>query len=199
MKFSENISVIEDECFSGCIKLSGLSIPEGCIGIGRSAFEGCSAITAVRFPAEARIVDPRAFANCPAVSIVVFNEKIKQIADDVFAGDFGIKSVSVPKNLTRAACELFRHQDSLADDNGFLIINDVFVHYFGDGKEVTVPDRIRAIDDGAFAENTVIEKVTLPGTVERIGLASFGACASLKGINFPEGLISIGSFAFALI
>ena len=128
---------------------------------------------------------------------MVFNEKIKQIAGDVFAGDFGIKSVSVPENLTRAACELFRHQDSLADDNGFLIINDVFVHYFGEGKDVTVPDRIRVIDDGAFAENTVVEKITLPGTIERIGLASFGACASLKEINFPEGLRSIGSFAFA--
>ena len=70
--------------------------------------------------------------------------------------------------------------------------------------ELTIPETangytITGIGDYAFYWNSIfdlLERITLPETIEEIGEWGFGACSKLKEINMPAALKSIGNSAF---
>lgn len=55
---------------------------------------------------------------------------------------------------------------------------------------------INTITQSAFKDNTQIEKVILPTTIENIELFAFQNCSNLKEIEFNEGLTTIGDSSF---
>ena len=63
--------------------------------------------------------------------------------------------------------------------------------------EVTIPESVTAIGDGAFYGCTNLAKVTLPGTLKVIGEDAFRECKGLAEITIPEGVTAIGKRAFA--
>lgn len=61
-----------------------------------------------------------------------------------------------------------------------------------DGKKIT------KIDDGAFEDNALIQKVVLGSNIKVIGDKAFNGCSSIKSIDFNGAkLETIGSYAFA--
>ncbi len=63
--------------------------------------------------------------------------------------------------------------------------------------EMTVPDSVTEICDGAFENCRYLTRVTLPDGVTSIGRAAFSYCTSLTEIGLPNGVASIGESAFA--
>ena len=73
--------------------------------------------------------------------------------------------------------------------------------YKGNQKKVTIPSeykgkKIVGIKSNAF-ENSSIESITIPSTVENIGDYAFYKCDALQTVTLSEGLKVIGCFAFA--
>ena len=73
--------------------------------------------------------------------------------------------------------------------------------YLADASDVIVPAAINgvpvlSIGKNSFSYLTHVTKVTLPYTITNIANYSFVGCENLESINFPEGLISIGTYAF---
>ena len=75
--------------------------------------------------------------------------------------------------------------------------------YTGTDKDVVIPSHINdnpvtAIGDSAFGNGTAehIESVVLPETITRIDDYAFHACYSLREVNLPEGIVSLGINAF---
>lgn len=73
--------------------------------------------------------------------------------------------------------------------------------YIGENDEAVVPPSandvpIKSIGKNAFAYNENIKKVTLLEGITNIANYSFTKCLNLEEINFPNGLISIGTYAF---
>lgn len=64
--------------------------------------------------------------------------------------------------------------------------------YTIDGTEYTVT----AIGEEAFAENTLIERITIPGSVAEIGDYAFYLCENLSSVKLSDGLQAIGADAF---
>ncbi len=62
-------------------------------------------------------------------------------------------------------------------------------------KDITIPKRVRSIEDKAFAGTALID-VTLPRGVKRIGEWTFAACTKLKSITLPESLTHVENYAF---
>lgn len=55
---------------------------------------------------------------------------------------------------------------------------------------------VTAINDKAFLNQTGLESLVLPDTVEYIGNNAFAGCTSLKSISLPENLAEMGSGTF---
>ncbi len=89
------------------------------------------------------------------------------------------------------------------DDDGIVYVNHseidssgTLTSYFGNDKEVVVPDGVKAIGDRAFLYCEMLEHIELPSTLETIGEKAFSSCINLEKIKLPEGLKFIGESAF---
>lgn len=61
---------------------------------------------------------------------------------------------------------------------------------------VVIEEGITEIGDHAFSYFYALESVSLPDTLERIGVSAFAVCRSLNNVTLPEGLKSIDDYAF---
>lgn len=69
------------------------------------------------------------------------------------------------------------------------------IKYTGTDAHVSVPYGVRVIRD-AFYENTCIQSVDLPDTVEHLRRNAFNSCKNLTIVRIPNGLKTIGTTAF---
>ena len=74
--------------------------------------------------------------------------------------------------------------------------NHTFEEFRRTVKEIVVPDTVTKLFNHVFGELGVLEKLTLPSHIKEFPNFMCYGCSSLKGIDFPEGLISIGDSAF---
>lgn len=72
--------------------------------------------------------------------------------------------------------------------------------------EVTIPEtfavegktyRVTSVDEMAFANNTMLTKLTLPETITVFGQGSFTNCSSMTAVNIPAAIQDIPSACFA--
>lgn len=69
------------------------------------------------------------------------------------------------------------------------------IAYFGEANHFTVPDHVKHIGRNCFAYST-LENVTLPEGLESIGSFAFGNCLRLKAMSIPKSVKLIEEKAF---
>lgn len=107
--------------------------------------------------------------------------------------------VSRAASITAGALTYEREGDfyfSAVDENSIVINN-----YVGSDFDVMIPDEINgkvvaAIGERAFANNGIIQEVTIPDGVTYIAKEAFSGCSKLGSVDLPEGLEYIGEAAF---
>lgn len=77
----------------------------------------------------------------------------------------------------------------------FIIENSVLTKYLGREKEVTIPEGVTAIGQGAFRRKNVV-RVIMPDSVEEIGWDAFSDCKILEEVVFSKNLKRILPNAF---
>ncbi|MBQ8965770.1 leucine-rich repeat domain-containing protein [Ruminococcus sp.] len=78
----------------------------------------------------------------------------------------------------------------------FTILDGELITYSGNEKEVSVPDGVRVIQQGAFLGCSGIETITLPEGLEVISRKAFWGCEKLRQVIFPKSLRNIDLCAF---
>lgn len=68
--------------------------------------------------------------------------------------------------------------------NGFTIVDGIVKGYSGAKIVLDIPSGVVGIAEEAFKDNTSIETVNIPDTVESIGAYAFSGCKNLKNVNF---------------
>ncbi len=71
----------------------------------------------------------------------------------------------------------------------------------GNAKIVNIPsllsgNTVTAIGEGAFQNNTTVQKVVIPESVTSIGRSAFAGCGALTTCNIPNGVIEIPTSCF---
>lgn len=103
---------------------------------------------------------------------------------------------AVPASAADAAFISGNYAYTIHDNNQIEILA-----YGGTASSVNIPGtldglKVTRIGSEAFAENTHIESVSIPGSVKSIGNYAFYRCSNVKSISIPSGVTSIGQGAF---
>ncbi|MCR5589944.1 MAG: leucine-rich repeat protein, partial [Lachnospiraceae bacterium] len=173
------VKAIGNRAFYKNGNLNSVSLPSGVTDIGEFAFAR-SALSDIKLPEGMKRIDYAAFYNCPNLTDPNIPSSVSYIALGAFDGT--------------PYLEQWKRADTPDD---FLIVGDgVLLSYKGRDKEVTVPEGVKHIAAGAFADKKNIEKAVIPGTVEDIGEEAFSSCSNLKELIIEEGIKNIYDRAF---
>ena len=105
------------------------------------------------------------------------SEGIKEIGIGAFAGNMGLKKVSIPESVTSIGSAAFAYCLNL--------------------REVNLPSSITEISELAFVACYLLQDIEIPSGIKKIGAEAFEACLSILSIDIPQGVDTIGLYAFA--
>ena len=86
--------------------------------------------------------------------------------------------------------------DAAKSASDFKMEGSTLVKYRGTDTNVSVPDTVEIIGQGAFEDNDTIELVVVPNSVKRIEAYAFWGCDNLDTVVLGKGLTEIGDFTF---
>ena len=141
------------------------------------------------------------------ITSVVLPDTIEYIGECAFFNCSGLASITLPSSLTSIRNHVFDYcdnlQPSITDDNGVKYLgseqNPYLVLWNGKGitsSSYTVNPDCKIIYFRAFLYCDSLTSITLPEGLTSIGDYAFQDCSGLTSITLSEGLTSIGYGAF---
>ena len=198
--------------FSGCLKLSSITIGENVKTIPAYAFNGCSSLTSITIPDGVTSIGERAFEGCSSLTSITISDSVTSIDDDAFESCSSLTSIvvdndnqcftSIDGNLyNKDKTKLIQYAIGKTDAS-FIIpesVTSIGSSAFEDClslTSITIPDGVTSIGDYTFFRCSSLTNVTIGNSVTSIGSYAFYSCFSLTGITIPDSVTSIGKSAF---
>ncbi len=184
-----------DHTFDNCISLTKINLPENIETIGFASFRNCPKLSSVIIPNGVKTIGQYAFEDCNLLSLIVGSGVIS-IHSDAFA-DCNIKELTV---LCSKVDDWFcRHAiEKLIIGNGVESIKKKSFEECGLSEIIFHEgSSLSEIPEGVFRKNAIIT-VHIPYSIKTIGLSSFSECTKLEKVIFPNNsiLVKIDEYAF---
>ena len=169
--------VIGNRAFSGCSRLTSLTLPASITRIGDDAFCCCSGLTSLTLPAGITEIGYGAFWGCSGLTSLNLPAGITSIGGGAFYGCSGLTSLNLPAGITEIGGGAFGFCSGLTSIN--------------------LPAGITSIGEYAFYGCSGLTSVTLPAGITEIGECAFYGCSGLTSLTLPAGLTQIDDYAFS--
>lgn len=242
MTIPNGVISIGSKAFDGCNTLSALTIPDGVTSIGYRAFTGCVSLSTLYIPNSVESIGSTAFANTGLTSIHL-SENLTSLQDQLFSYSSNLTSIVIPERVTTIGERVFgdclnlktvEMQEGLTTIGNFAFANCINL------ESINIPSSVTKIDEGCFrgcsnlpVENNIryadtylvevidkscsdyiikegtrfigdlafnyssIKSINLPDSVISIGYSAFSGCYGLSSITFPNCLMTVGEHAFS--
>ncbi len=206
----EGTESIGESAFSGCAKITGISLPESMSKLENYSFEGCTSLTKLELPANVENLNAYTFKNCTSLKeLVVKGDKYVTEGSLLYTADMKTLVLCLPS-----------YEGTVSVADGVETIGDAAFYGASKVTEVKLPSTVKAIRDNAFNSCSGLKSVEIPNGVTSVGsslfwncttleeavLSSgqgavtdnmFRSCSSLKKVQIPEGITEIGGYAFS--
>ncbi|MGN0542115.1 MAG: leucine-rich repeat protein [Acutalibacteraceae bacterium] len=164
------LTSIADGAFSGCIKLTNITIPNTVKRIGKYAFNN-TALLRVYIPSSVESVGDYAFSYCFYLEELILSEGLKEIGNFAFASlDF--KYLTIPESVTSIGMLAFHDCDFI--------------------ESVVIPENVQNIGQGAFSCCNKLKNIyynaincNVSGSIKEIEHLSY-CCRNENGIKTNE-------------
>jgi hypothetical protein len=194
--------------------ITSVIIPEGVTKIGAEAFayqdrNGTrpGTLTSITIPNSVTDIGSKAFSN-QAITSVTLPKGLSKVGEGIFENCKALKTVTIPEGVTTIGITMFNGCTALA-----AITIPQSVTSIGKGAfnatgltSITWPASIAALPGGGYIggtpvggifENcTKLTSVVLPEGVQSIGYYAFNGCTALTSIALPSTIIEIQDGAF---
>ena len=166
--------------------------------------------------------DPRTYDNnydglteVEIPSSVIYSENgktypVTRIRWDAFNSAKDLKKITIPSSVTYIGYNAFYksgvYNDSKNWYNGALYVGNYLIEVEENVKQLVVKEGTRVIGEealgrysrggGAESENTKLESIYFPNTVEYIGMNAFRRCTNLKTVTMSNSIKVIEDYAF---
>ncbi|MBQ7580080.1 MAG: leucine-rich repeat domain-containing protein [Clostridia bacterium] len=221
----KGITVVGDNLFSSCTKLTSVSIPDSVVRIGNGAFRRCLSLETILLPSSVKEIFEKAFDGCCALINVNIPDGIESISDSAFNGTaiyddgtnwdgdvFYVGKALIKANDTIGNSYSVKDGTTIIADNAFKKCKSL--------KGISIPSSVKALGESAFSDceslsdvNSFSQNVTvlndnvfsnckslqaivIPDTVTTIGDSAFSGCSAAKFILLGKGVKQIGEKAF---
>ncbi len=175
---SNNLTIIDDDAFRGCSSLKSITLPSSLKTIGQSSFR-YSGLTTITVPASVTRIDSNygTFEGCKSLKTATVNAQLEEIPTNMF------------KDCTNLTTVKFTGTKKVSM-NGYIFSGCTAL------TSVTLPANLTNISRECFKDCTSLTNITIPDTVESIGMYAFEGCSRLSSIKLPCGVRTIDSYAF---
>lgn len=204
-------TVIADNAFRNCKKLTKVIMLNGVVSIGLLAFRDCTELTDVVLPSSLKNIGGYAFAGCTALTMVKLPDGLETLGKYSFNGS-GLTEITIPASVKTVGDYAFCNCENLAEikvdeenenyssASGVLYNKDkstvLYVPYKVDYSEFELPKTVTTIGKGAF-EGATFEEFEVPESVTAIDEAAFANCENLKRIKVPSTVTTIADNSFS--
>jgi len=201
------VTFIGDGAFSDCRSLPSVAIPNSVTSIGNHAFENCFCIKSVHISSSVRFIGDFAFSNCWVLSSVTVEWTVPlDISDEVFLGNHSRRvQLIVPKGVENdyavaPGWKSFDVEGSTVLPSGSCGVNLTWEYdnngtltISGTGDITNYPSDFAPWQKFCYEIHTL----SLPEGLTSIGNYAFSRFQSLSYITIPEGVVTIGIGAFS--
>ena len=203
--FNGKVTKIGDYAFYCCNTLTSITIPGSVTSIGRSAFSSCYALTSITIPDSVISIDYGAFNSCSALTSITIPDSVTLIGDNAFDGCYGLTSVIIGNGVTSIGSWAFHYciaLTSITIPDGVTSIGKKAFYYCPSlksfyGKFASNDNRCLIIDgELRYFAPAELTSYNIPDGVTSIGEYAFRECGALTSIIIPECVTSIGWCAF---
>ena len=189
----QSVTSIGEFAFSGCRSLTSVTLPNSISTIQQNTFANCTSLTSITIPEGVTTIGPCAFCDCTSLNSITIPEGVTTIGDLAFGGCTSLETIVIPSSVTTIGANVFDEVPGVSSEDGFLIINGILMKYTGDAANVEIPSGVTKINQRAFEHNQSIVTVKIPSGVTTLGNNAFSNCDSLVSVELPETLISMES------
>jgi hypothetical protein len=148
------VTSITPLAFSGCTRLTSVTIPDTVTSIGDWAFKSCTKLTDVTIPDSVTNIGAGAFGDCSSLKTIMVDTNNPAYSS--------VDGVLFDKNQTTL---IIRCPGAKAG-------------------ALTIPSSVSSIWDNAFNACSALTSVTIPASVIQIGNRALSGCTNLTGVYF---------------
>ena len=165
------------------------TIPEGVTSIGEWTFRGCTSLSSITIPDSVTSIGMNAFSGCTSLSSITIPESVTRIGGYAFSGCTSLSSITIPEGVTYIGNGPFYACTSLNSIN----VSIDNKNYSSEDGVLFDKEKTELIQ---YPAGKVATEYTIPEGVTSIGSFAFNECTSLSSITIPESVTSIGNQAF---
>lgn len=173
-----------------------VKLPDSITKIGAAAFKYCKQLTEMTIPQGVTTIEQDAFYRCRSLSSVSIPNSVTTIGGGAFGDCTRLTSIVIPDSVTEMG-GLFSGCKNLTEVVLSKNIKELTGFWGCENlKSITIPDSVETIGLSAFYNCAALEQITIPESVKRIAYQAFYNCAKLKNIHIPANVTKIEEQAF---
>jgi len=215
LEYCTQLKTIDNYAFQNCSALTEVSLPASLEEIGRYAFNGCSSLSRVDLPESVRFIGRYAFNRTNGMNVYFsanvlplnleenwdygINGYYAATAEVITSGDWQY-ALTTDGKVSIVAYTGSQSHVTLSSIDGHEIIS-IGGYAFADNtslQSIILPDTLQGIYQYAFKGTTALQSVTVPAAVAIVDNGAFQG-SGVSGVTFAPGssLVTLGRYAFA--